>query len=313
MAASVLNAPHFQNEEAAFAYVESRLWPNGPTCPHCGNADPKRIHKMDGKTTRFGLRKCNECRKPFTVRMGTIFESSHLPLHLWLQVIHLMCASKKGISTNQIQRMLSCSMKTAWFLTHRIRNAMRDGGLSPLGGGGGTVEIDETSMGKQEDAPKVIAKGYNFRNVVLTLVERGGSARSFHIDGTTVGTLKPIIAANVARESQIMTDQATWYREIGAMFASHDTVNHGEYEYARYEGEKTISTNTVEGFYGVFKRGMKGVYQHCKERHLHRYLTEFDFRYSNRVKLGVDDVSRADRALQGVKGKRLTYETTARL
>ena len=180
MASSVLNAPHFQNEEAAFDYVESRLWPNGPTCPHCGNADPKRIHKMTGETTRLGLRKCNECRKPFTVRMGTIFESSHLPLHLWLQVIHLMCASKKGISTNQIQRMLSCSMKTAWFLSHRIRDAMRDGGLSPPGGGGGTVEIDETFQGRVEGAPKSTGKmsgRSGYRNVALTLVERGGSAR----------------------------------------------------------------------------------------------------------------------------------------
>jgi transposase-like protein len=316
MAASVLNAPHFQSEQAAFDYVESRLWSNGPTCPHCGNADPKRIHKMTGKTTRMGLRKCNECRKPFTVRMGTIFESSHLPLHLWLQVIHLMCASKKGISTNQIQRMLSCSMKTAWFLTHRIREAMRDGGLSPLGGGGGTVEIDETVQGRIEGAPsrKDIKGGRSgYRNVALTLVERGGKARSFHVTGTTIAELKPVILANVAREARIMTDQAAWYPEIGAEFASHDTVNHAKDEYVRREGDKLVTTNTVEGFYSVFKRGMHGVYQHCKERHLHRYLAEFDFRYSNRVKLGVDDLSRADRALQGVKGKRLTYETTASL
>jgi len=313
MAASVLNAPHFRNEQAAFDYVESRLWPNGPTCPHCGNADAKRIHKMTGETTRTGLRKCNECRKPFTVRMGTIFESSHLPLHLWLQVIHLMCASKKGISTNQIQRMLSCSMKTAWFLTHRIREAMRDGGLSPLGGGGGTVEIDETVQGRIEGAPsrKNIKGGRSgYRNIALTLVERGGKARSFHVTGTTIAELKPVILANVAREAQIMTDQAAWYPEIGAEFARHDTVNHAKDEYVRREGDKLVTTNTVEGFYSVFKRGMRGVYQHCKERHLHRYLAEFDFRYSNRVKLGVNDVSRADRALRGVKGKRLTYETT---
>jgi len=314
MAASVLNAPHFQNEQAAFDYVESRLWSNGPTCPHCGNADPKRIHKMTGETTRMGLRKCNECRKPFTVRMGTIFESSHLPLHLWLQVIHLMCASKKGISTNQIQRMLSCSMKTAWFLTHRIREAMRDGGLSPLGGGGGTVEIDETVQGRIEGAPsrKDIKGGRSgYRNVALTLVERAGKARSFHVTGTTIAELKPVILANVALEAKIMTDQAAWYPEIGAEFASHDTVNHAKDEYVRREADKLITTNTVEGFYSVFKRGMLGVYQHCKERHLHRYLAEFDSRYSNRVKLDVGDLSRADRALQGVKGKRLTYETTA--
>lgn len=310
MAASVLNAPHFQNEQAAFDYVESRLWANGPTCPHCGNADPKRIHKMTGETTRMGLRKCNECRKPFTVRMGTIFESSHLSLHLWLQVIHLMCVSKKGISTNQIQRMLSCSMKTAWFLSHRIREAMHDGGLSPLGGGGGTVEIDETVQGRIEGAPsrKNIKGGRSgYRNIALTLVERGGKARSFHVTGTTIAELKPVILANVARETQIMTDQAAWYPEIGAEFASHDTVNHARDEYVRREGDKLVTTNTVEGFYSVFKRGMQGVYQHCRERHLHRYLAEFDFRYSNRVKLGVNDASRADRALQGVKGERLTY------
>jgi transposase-like protein len=154
MASPVLSAPQFQDEEGAFAYVESRLWPNGPTCPHCGNADGKRIRKMAGKTTRRGLHKCYECGQPFTVRIGTIFESSHLPLHLWLQVIHLMCASKKGIATRQIQRMLVCSMKTAWFLTHRIREAMRDGSLAPMGGTGGIVEVDETFIGRKEGMPK---------------------------------------------------------------------------------------------------------------------------------------------------------------
>jgi ISXO2-like transposase domain len=267
---------------------------------------------MEGKTTRLGLYKCNECRKPFTVRMRTIFESSHLPLHLWLQVIHLMCASKKGIATRQIQRMLVCSMKTAWFLTHRIREAMRDGSLAPMGGTGSVVEVDETVFGRIEGAPKSTKKmggRSGFRNVALTLVERGGSARSFHVTGTTIAELKPIIRANIHRETAIMTDQAAWYREIGAEFASHDSVNHAKDEYARYEGDFVISTNTVEGYYSVFKRGMRGVYQHCAEKHLHRYLSEFDFRYSNRIALGIDDSARAERALQGVKGKRLTYET----
>ncbi|ARN82034.1 IS1595 family transposase [Methylocystis bryophila] len=312
MAASVLNAPHFQCEDAAFAYVESRLWPNGPVCHHCDNADPKRLRRMAGKTTRKGLIKCYACGKPFTVRMGTIFESSHLPLHLWLQVIHLMCASKKGISTRQIQRMLSCSMKTAWQLTHRIREAMRSGELSPLGGAGKTVEIDETIIGKVEGAPKDASfKGSNFRNIVLTLVERGGAARSWHVDGCTMGTLMPIIRANIAKETAVITDEASWYRnlKVNVSVASHDAVNHAVKEYARYEGERVISTNTVEGFYGVFKRGMKGVYQHCGERHLHRYLAEFDFRYSNRAKLGIDDKAAADLALLGVVGKRLTYQT----
>jgi hypothetical protein len=172
------------------------------------------------------------------------------------------------------------------------------------------VEVDETIIGRTLESPKKLPRGNGFRNVVLTLVERGGSARSFHVDGTTIGTLKPIITANIDRETAMMTDQASWYPEIGRQFASHDTVNHGNEEYVRWEGTKLVSTNTVEGYYSIFKRGMKGVYQHCKEKHLHRYLSEFDFRYSNRIKLGIDDVARADRALQGVKGKRLTYRTT---
>ncbi len=308
MASSVLNAPHFQNEDAAFAYVEARLWPHGPTCPHCGNADANRLRRMQGKTTRKGLIKCYECKKPFTVRMGTIFESSHLPLHLWLQVIHLMCASKKGISTRQIQRMLQCSMKTAWFLTHRIREAMRSGDLSPLGGGGGTVEADETFIGNIPGIPK---RGTAHKFVVLTLVERGGAARSFHVDSTSIADIIPVVKANIAREAEVMTDTASWYRNLNKEgdFASHDSVNHLREEFVRYEGVKVITTNTVEGFYSIFKRGMNGVYQHCSEAHLHRYLAEFDFRYSNREKLGINDLARADLALGGVKGKRLTYQT----
>lgn len=312
MATPILTAKHFQDEAAAFEYVEAALWPNGPTCPHCGGVS--RISKMQGKTTRPGLYKCYQCRKPFTVRVRTVFESSHLPLHLWLQAMHLLCSSKKGISSNQLHRVLGITLKSAWFLSHRIREAMRDGSLAPMGGAGGVVEVDETVFGRIEGAPKSTKKmggRSGFRNVALTLVERGGSARSFHVTGTTIAELKPIITANIHRETAILTDQAAWYREIGGEFASHDTVNHAQDEYARYEGEFVISTNTVEGYYSIFKRGMKGVYQHCKEKHLHRYLSEFDFRYSNRIALGVDDTARADRALLGVKGKRLTYRTTA--
>ena len=311
MANSVLNAPRFQSETAAFAYVESKLWPEGPTCPHCGNADPARIHKLAGKSTRLGLRKCYECGKPFTVRQGTIFESSHLPLHLWLQIIHLMCASKKGIATRQIQRMLVCSMKTAWFLTHRIREAIRDGTLPPLGGGGKTVEVDETYIGRLEGVPKPRG-GSSHKNVVLTLVERGGGARSFHVESVSIADLKPIIRANIARETAMMTDQGASYPEICAYFGSHDAVNHAKEEYVRREGDKVVTTNTVENYYSVFKRGMIGTYQWCSEKHLHRYLAEFDFRYSNRIALGIDDVARADLAIRGAKGKRLTYETAHR-
>jgi transposase-like protein len=274
MAGSVLNAPHFQNERSAFTYVEARLWPNGPVCPHCGNAVRARIRRLAGETTRLGLRKCYECGKPFTVRMGTIFESSHLPLHLWLQIIHLMCASKKGLSTRQIQRMLSCSMKTAWFLSHRVRKAMKSGDLSPLGGSGKIVEIDETVIGKVDGAPKKIVGGRSgFRNVAFALVERGGSARTFHVDGVTMATLLPIIRANVDAKSTVMTDEHASYQRLGQDFGRHAAVNHSRDEYVHYTNAVMfpsgkpymIHTNTVEGYFSIFKRGMIGVYQHCAE------------------------------------------------
>jgi transposase-like protein len=310
VAKSAFDDPRFNDEAAAFAYVESKLWPDGPVCPHCGNADSKRLRKMQGNATRLGLYNCNECKGQFTVRQGTIFESSHLPLRLWLQVIHLMCASKKGVSTRQVQRMLSCSMKTAWFLTHRIREAMRDGSLAPMGGAGATVEIDETFIGRKDGFE--VKHGPFHKNAVLTLVERGGAARSFHVETVRKHDVLPIVRANIARESKVVTDEASQYAKLGNEFAKHGAVDHSrkEYGYTDREGDK-INTNTVEGFYIVFKRGMIGVYQQCSEQHLHRYLAEFDFRYSNRIKLGVDDTARAERALQGVKGKRLTCETTA--
>ncbi|MGA7383653.1 MAG: IS1595 family transposase [Methylocella sp.] len=319
MAKSVLNATHFQNENAAFSYVEAKLWPIGPVCPHCGNVDGSRIRKLAGKTTRPGLRKCYECGKPFTVRMGTILESSHLPLHLWLQIIHLKCASKKGIPTRQIQRMLVCSMKTAWFLGHRIREAMKAGDLSALGGSGQIVEIDETVIGKTEGAPNKIVGGRSgFRNVVFALVERGGSVRTFHVDGVTMATLIPIIRANIDAKSTVMTDEYASYQHLDRDFSRHASVAHSQDEYVRYTNAVmfpsgkpyVIHTNTVEGYFSIFKRGMIGVYQHCSERHLHRYLAEFDFRYSNRARLGTDDIARADLALRGAVGKRLTYQTT---
>ena len=309
MSSSVISDRHFHDEREAFAYVEARVWPNGPTCPHCGNADATRIRLMAGKSTRLGVRQCNECRKPFTVKVGTIFESSHVQLRLWLQAIHLVCSSKKGISANQLHRILGVTLKTAWFMGHRIREAMRVGGLSPLGGEGQTVEVDETFIGRKQGS--VVRAGGHHKNAVLTLVERGGSARSFHIDGATVANIAPLVRDNLARESHLMTDEAGHYTRLGREFADHSTVDHGREEYG-YTDRKTgfkANTNTVEGYYSIFKRGMKGVYQHCQEKHLHRYLAEFDFRYSNRVKLGIDDVTRADRALKGVVRKRLTYQT----
>lgn len=309
MARSVLSSAHFQNEEAAFAYVEARLWPEGPVCPFCG-ATEEHIGELKGKTTRLGLRKCYACSKPFTVRIGTIFEGSHLPLHLWLQVIHLMCASKKGVSTRQIQRMLECSMKTAWFLTHRIREAMKDGSVGPLGGEGKVLEADTTYIGGKEKNKHVGKR--NSRNIggmgkqiVHSIVERDGRVRSHHIPRVNGETLRPILEAHVDKASAFMTDTAGGYLHIGREFARHEMVDHGKDEYVRGDAH----SNTVEGYFSILKRGLTGVYHSVSEVHLHRYLAEFDFRHSNRAKLGIDDVSRADLALLGVKGKRLTYRT----
>jgi transposase-like protein len=306
MTASILTAPQFRDETEAFAFVEARLWPNGPVCAHCKGTT--RIGKMAGKTTRAGLYKCYSCRKPFTVRMGTVFEASHIEMHKWLQAIFLMCSSKKGISSNQLHRTLRISLKSAWFLSHRIREAMTALNIEPMGGAGGIVEIDETFIGMKAGATK--KSGYGHKRAVMSLIERrpaGAVARSFHVEGTSAADLLPIIRAHVATGTHIMTDDAPQYRSIGKFFTEHDFTTHSQGEYVR----GIVHTNTVEGFYSVFKRGMKGIYQHCGERHLHRYVTEFDFRYNNRVRLGVDDTQRAEKALLGVVGKRLTYRTTA--
>jgi transposase-like protein len=314
MAQSVLSAKVMQSEAAAIAWVESKVWPQGPVCPHCGGVD--RIGKMGGKATRIGLWKCYQCRKQFTVKVGTVFEDSHVPMNLWLQAMYLLCSSKKGISSNQLHRTLGVTLKTAWFMSHRIREAMRVVGVGPLGGAGEVVEADETYFGKVDGAPKKLrVGGSQNRNIVLTLVERGGSARSFHIDGMAIRDFMPIIRENVKKETRMNTDEAKHYNDLSKEFAGHDTVTHSADEYVRYtnvrsfpEGEQyKITTNTVEGYYSIFKRGMKGIYQHCSEKHLHRYLSEFDFRYSNRVRLGVDDVERTARAVKGIVGKRLTY------
>jgi transposase-like protein len=244
--------------------------------------------------------------------MGTIFESSHLPLHLWLQVIHLMCASKKGIATRQIQRMLNCSMKTAWHLTHRIREAMKDNTLAPLGGAGQIIEMDDTAIGGKEknrhaSKRKRLGTGHAGKEVVFALVERNGNVRSIHIPKVNSETLRPILKAQIAANTKIASDEHS-ANKIAASEAGfeHETVNHGSGEYVR----GLIHTNTVENYFSILKRGITGCYFHVSEAHLHRYLAEFDFRYSNREKLGINDVARADLALLGVRGKRLTYKTT---
>jgi transposase-like protein len=302
--ASALSAKHFHDEDAAFAYVEARVWPDGPTCPHCGSVE--RISKMEGKSTRKGLYKCYACRKPFTVRMGTIFESSHVPLHLWLQAMYLVACSKKGISSNQLHRTLGVTLKTAWFMSHRIREAMRSGDLAPMGGDGGVVEVDETFIGQRKGVK--IERGYAHKMPVLSLVHReSGQSRSFVVDNVTRETIIPIVMKNVHRETYIMTDEAIQYRgQFRDVFLGHGRVNHATGEY----GRGLIHTNTVEGSFSIFKRGMKGIYQHCAEKHLHRYVAEFEFRYNNRIALGCNDDDRASRLLSGIVGKRLTYQTT---
>lgn len=296
---SILNAPYFQDEEAAYAKLESIIWPHGPVCPHCGTME--KIKRMGGKATRPGLYKCYACRKQSRVTVGTVFEASHIKLHVWLQAVFLMCSSKKGISSNQLARVLGVTVKTAWFMSQRIREAMRTGPLAPMGGAGAIVEIDETYIGNKKGYP--VRRGVAHKNAVLTLVERGKGSRSFHVDGTSAADLMPILKANIAAETSVMTDEAGQYRHLAREFASHGFTRHSAGEYGRGE----IHSNTVEGFYSVFKRGMKGVYQHCGQQHLHRYLAEFDFRYNNRVKLGFDDSTRTDNALKGIIGKRLTY------
>jgi transposase-like protein len=298
----------YTDETAARRHLERLQWPDGPICPHCGVVD--QATKLGGKSTRPGVYKCRACEKPFSVTVGTVFEDSHVPLHKWLYAAHLLTASKKGISSHQLHRMLKVSYKTAWFMSHRIREAMRPAEFTPMGGIGKTVEVDETVTGKIEGAPKRIRIGMgwgSWRNIALTLVERGGSARSFHVSGTTLATLLPIIRTNISRESHLMTDAAPYYKMVGKEFASHGRVEHAADEYVRREGERVIHTNTVEGYYSIFKRGMKGIYQHCSEKHLHRYLSEYDFRYNYRVRLGYSDAMRADKALEGIRGKRLTY------
>jgi len=308
MTDSILSQPYFHNEEAAYEFVEARLWPHGPVCPKCGEIG--RAGRLSGTSTRIGTWKCYGCRKPFTVKVGTIFEKSHIPMRLWLQAIFLIASSKKGISANQLHRTLGVTLKSAWFMAHRIREAMRDDSGSILGGGGSIVEADETFMsGKKGE--KVVKAGHH-RSKVVSLVSRDGKTRSFHVANVDADNLKPILLANIAKDSHLMTDGANHYKKIGKEFALHETTNHTQKEYAKdskVEGVRAHS-NTVESYFGILKRGIAGTYHHVSEAHLQRYVDEFDFRFSNRKSLGVDDMTRADLLLKGVSGKRLTYETT---
>jgi transposase-like protein len=297
--ASVLSETRFHDEDAAFEYVEAALWPNGPVCPHCGCTSEK-IGRLTGKTARPGLRKCYGCRKQFTVRIGTIFEDSHAPMRYWLQAIHLLCSSKKGFSANQLQRTLGCSKKTAWFMAHRIRLAMdADAGvITPVGGEGKTVEADETVISKSRKTRRI--KGERPDVKILSLIERGGRMRSVYLDERTV---RSALAIHLHPESRLITDQAQHYKFVMPSKDQHEAVDHSKKEYVRGD----VHTNTAEGFFSIFKRGLVGTYQHMDSIHLHRYLAEFDFRMNTRQKLGINDKMRAEIALKGMRGKRLTY------
>ena len=311
---AILSDPKFHDEEAAFAFVESLLWPDGPVCPHCGSKE--RIGKLKGKSYRIGLHKCYVCRKEFTVRIGTIFEDSHIPLKVWLQAMFAMASSKKGISSNQLHRTLGITLKSAWFMSHRIREAMREGEFYPFGSTGGTVEADETFLWENDDL-----KGTDYekfygttaigrKNKILSLVDReSGEVRSSVVENLKAQTLVPILKENIAREARIVTDDGSGYKALKKDFPDHFVVNHSAGQYVWCD-DSEIHINTVEGYFSIFKRGMRGVYQHCAKKHLHRYLAEFDFRYSNRIAKGIDDSGRAGKLLKGVAGKRLTYQTT---
>jgi len=313
---SVLSSPHFHDEAKAYEYLEGIVWANGVTCPHCGSVDG-RVYDLSGVRSkpskkhpegkeRFGLKTCGECRKQFTVKVGTVFEHARLPLTKMLQAVHLMVSSKKGISAHQLHRVLEITYKSAWFLMHRIREAMRSGDLAqPFGSEGGAVEVDETYIGFKRDYPT--NRGTAHKHGVVALVDRdSGKSKWFHIASATAAEIHPIVLDNIHREARLMTDEATMYRKIGRRFAEHGTTTHAAFQYVDLN-DRTIHTNTVEGAFSIFKRGMRGVYQHCAEQHLHRYLAEFEFRYNTRTANGFDDRQRAASAVQGIVGKRITY------
>jgi transposase-like protein len=294
----------FNDEAAARAHLEATRWPNGPVCPHCGGVE--RISRLEGKSHRPGLLFCGDCRTQFSVTVGTVFEDSKVPLHKWVYAIHLMCAGKKGVSSKQLERVLGVTYKTAWFMSHRIRAAMSETPEGQLGGSGKTVEADETYWGKRKGF-KAFPQGYEHKQKIFSLVERGGKVRSFHVANVTGKTLKPILKAHVDARTVINTDEHGAYSKLSRDFAGHETVTHGIREYGRRGPKGLVTTNSAEGFFSILKRGLNGIYHHVSEQHLQRYVTEFDFRYNYREALGVNDEERAAQVVKGLGGKRLTY------
>ena len=306
----------FTDENAAREHLEALRWSNGCSCPLCGGTDKIKPVKMVNKATKGkeavevkGYYHCGDCRRKFTVRTGTVYERSHIALNLWVLATHLLCSSKKGMSAHQLHRMLGVTYKTAWFMAHRIREAMIDANPGPMGGPGKHVQADETYVGKKKNPPTVTTSGRpftkggktggNFKNAVVSLVSEG-KARTFHVDRADADTVRNILVTNVSRDTDLHTDESRLYTKVGEEFAGHETVNHSKGEYVR----NGVTTNNVENYFSVFKRGMLGTYQHCSEKHLGRYLVEFDFRYNRR---DVDDFTRSVQAMKSAEGKRLTY------
>ncbi len=310
---SIADNPIFHDAEAAREWLESLLWPDGPICPHCGLIGA--AYKLNGKKQRAGLYECKGCSEQFTVTVGTVCERSHIPLNKWVLAFHLIVASEKGISAHQMHRMMGITYRSAWFMCHRIREALASGKFPvQLGGANKVVEIDETYVGGKEANKHAWkrtpgSQGGANKAPVVSLVERDGSVRSFHVPNVTAETLGPVITANIDKATYLMTDGSPVYPGIGAGFGGHGSVNHSIEEYVR---AYFWHTNTVENFFSIFKRGITGVYHHVSETHLHRYAAEFDFRYNQRAALGIDDDQRMAKAAKGIVGKRLTYRRTRR-
>ncbi len=301
---SDLQNPVFHDETKARKWLEAQIWPDGPTCPHCGSWEPTTLK---GKAHRPGLYQCNSCRQQFTVTVGTVYERSKVPLHKWLLATHLLTASKKGMCAHQLHRMLGVTYKTAWFMAHRIREAMKNDTPEPMGGEGEIIQADETYFGTKDalrGKPWKEKKGHSKKMSVVSLVQPDGSARTFHVKRADAATVRDILVRNVRRNSELHTDESSLYTLVGKEYKTHKTVVHTGGQYVGPDGE---TTNACENYFSIFKRGMRGIYQHCKEKHLQRYLTEFDFRYSNR---DITDAERAAKALKGIEGKRLTYRRT---
>ena len=299
-------APQFTNEDAAIAHLEASRWPDEVYCPICGSTE---VRRMGGKT-QAGYFLCNDCREKFTCRTGTVMERSHIPIHKWLLAIHLMSASKKGMSAHQLHRMLGITYKSAWFLAHRIREAMKDDNAPPLGGEGKSVQADETYYGNTSKRAKGYRKGHRHKEQVVALVEPKGRVRAVHVKTATKEAVRQILVTNADRKSELHTDESKLYTDVGREFASHKTVEHGSRgSEGFYVGKDGQTTNAVENFFGIFKRGMVGTYHKCEAQHLGRYVAEFEFRYNNRIGLGVTDKMRAETLLKGVEGKRLTYRS----